>query len=176
MTGTLSLGITGTVVSTVFEDGSGDLTFAYKYSITGTNEVDQATFAPAPWLGVTITDAGADGLGKSTNTGGLSGWIDGDPYSISRDLGAQFPEIAWNPGSSAGTRLEGTNSDYSAEIWFSTTAKSYTTSMAYVLDGSIGQAPAFAPSAVPEPVTMFSAFMAISSLGAYIRRRMKASV
>jgi len=165
--------ITGTVISTVYMNPSNSqLTFEYKFTNTGADELIRAAFDLSHWAGVTITDAGADGSGSSYAGTVLPTWTNGDPIFIGRDATA-YPYIQWR-ADSKGTSLVGPSSGLSSNIWFSTNATAYQVGYTGLSDGgAISSANVLGPN-VPEPITMVTLLLGMGGMAVRRRRRMAA--
>jgi len=164
-------GFSGTVESKVYSDGS-HLLFAYqvfndtesKRSVTHLTIGDTTN----PWLGWTISDAGAwlkrgDKGGHSTGA-----WKDGSPFFLLRESETQGAGLAvyWNYAG-LGTRLK--PGDYSSVFWFVTDAPSYRTTDVAILDGcASGQAVGLAP--VPAPAVLVGILSLVPALAFVLRR------
>ena len=109
-------GLTGTVQSRVYDNGSGGLGFAYRIIMDGnaTRDLVSGTFSDTGWVGVTISDAGADASGSSTAGPGTTTWTDGDPAALSRGVD-EAPRSLFRSGFD-GNQLSA--SDSSAWFWF----------------------------------------------------------
>ncbi len=171
----------GFVDSWVFSDSADPTTrtgllFAYQWTRTiGDTALVRATIGDPsnPWLGVTITDAGADGSGSST-LGGTAGqeWTDGDPNFLLRDpgpvAGGEGLTVQWR-AVSGGTVLVANNT--SSIAWFLTDATNFTLTDVGNLDGGVtADSRALAP-AVPEPGTLALLGFGLAGIGAVRRRR-----
>jgi len=155
-------GIFGSVTSTVYENQTdGTLGFNYLFTRTGGgSDLAAATIgssATNPWLGVTISNAGAYGTGSSTTGGGTPSWTDGYPITLSEALSGSGIAITWLQGDQ-GTLLD-SPSDHSADIFVVTNAKTYGRTNVGLLDsGDVSRAFALAPSSVPEPTGLVALF------------------
>ena len=162
---------TGTVTSKVYTDPGDGGTLGFEYVFTNTTpgpnlDLVRATIGgpTSPWLGVAITDAGADESGTSTTGGTPVSWSDGDPNFLLRDptVSGEGLTIQWRVASD-GTVIRNTT-DFSARIWFDTDSPAYTTGNVGLLDsGSVAFANAFVP--IPEPSTFSLAALGLLSLG-----------
>jgi hypothetical protein len=170
--------ITGDLLTWVYRDpapGTPYLGFEYRFFVTtGKKDLATATIGGAdnPWWGVTITDAGANGIGKSTAEPSTPHWTNGDPYYISRDdnVDGAGIQIYWRNGN-AGTTIHPGN-QYSALIWFVTNSEVFQPCTVGLEDsGGVSSADSFAP--VPEPVSMvFFGTGIVAVFGFVARRRM----
>jgi hypothetical protein len=163
----------GSVTSSVFKNGSGQLAFSYVFNNLippvpmnpPATEITHATINDPsnPWTGVSILSAGADASGMSTAVVGPFGsWTNGNPFNIQRDGTNNGVGIFFNSGGS-GTELASPSNDRSAVIWFTTDATHYKTSNVGLIDGgTVGSGNAFAP-VVPEPSSLV--LSAIGCLG-----------
>lgn len=153
---------TGTATTYIYQEpGTGFLAFAYQFTNATTTSgiapsIVQAAIggANAPWLGVTIVDAGAAGDGSSTPAPSAPNWSDGNPFALVRGSNAQGASITidWSV-LNLGTLLTPPNAK-SALIWFATTATArQTTTVGLADSGSVGQASVCAPF-VPEPASL----------------------
>lgn len=169
----------GTLTSFVWQDlDTGYLAFAYRLTntTTGTGILPSIVMASigdlsAPWLGVNIVNAGADGSGSSTPAVLLPKWSNGNPYALLRDINAN------GAGVSAQFRVlnQGTQlnppADFSALIWFATTSTLYQQTGAAITDTfASAEAYALAP-AVPEPATLVLWGLGFGALGIVAVRR-----
>ncbi len=168
---------TGTVTSKVYTDPGDGGTLGFEYVFTNTTpgpnlDLVRATIGgpTSPWLGVAITDAGADESGTSTTGGTPVSWSDGDPNFLLRDptISGEGLTIQWRVASD-GTVIRNTT-DFSARIWFDTDSPAFTTGNVGLLDsGSVAFANAFVP--IPEPATALLLAGGLAGLAAVRRRR-----
>lgn len=175
MTSNFSGSFTGFIDSYVYRDPSTSwLTFAYEFT-NNTDNIDlvRATIGDPsfPWQGWTIFDAGADESGSSsTNALAPSPWTDGDPNFLLRDptISGEGLSIQWR-ASSIGTTLidhDGSGTGHSSVIWFKTNAPWYqTTNVGLIDSGQVGNAFAYAPAVVPEPVSSTLFLVGAATLG-----------
>jgi hypothetical protein len=176
---TLTAVMSGTVTSTVWKNASNQLTFEYQFNEQGTSEIETASFDSTPWVGVTISDAGADGTGHSCpDSGSPYTWTNGDPATISRNAGTFAPYISWSQTPYGTYLIGGANTGLSANIWFSTTDTGWAWSDTSLQDSSAtgevvllapGSTPAIDPPSpsVPEPLTMAGVLLGVGALGRY---------
>lgn len=141
--------IAGVLTSTVYRNpATGFLGFQYHFTSTGASDLIRATIAGAPWLGVAITDAGADGSGSSTVGTVAPFWTDGDPNFIQRNPVA-FGDgltIQWR-ALSKGTALRA--GDSSSSIFVETNWETFQVVSVGLLDsGAVSTARAFAPGPI----------------------------
>ncbi|GMV96570.1 MAG: PEP-CTERM sorting domain-containing protein [Phycisphaerae bacterium] len=169
MAGSQLDGITTTRVYKNNFDGT--LAFSYVVDTMGFNNPTYITGADMDglsWNGIIISRAGADASGLS-GSGDVAEWADGSPHSITRanpPSGPQSPSWEFKSGS-IGTVIGPNN--ISAEIWFATNAKTWTTAfIAYLGQGSVGRAEVLVP-VIPDPATL--ALLSLGACGAFIRRR-----
>jgi hypothetical protein len=161
----------GSVTSSVFANGSGQLAFSYVFdNLTPPGnppptEITHATINDPsnPWTGVSILSTGADASGMSTAVVGPFGsWTNGNPFNIQRDGTNNGVGIFFNSGGS-GTELASPSNDRSAVIWFATNATHFRRTDVGLIDGgTVGTGNAYAP-VVPEPSSLV--LLAIGCLG-----------
>ncbi|HPD17946.1 MAG TPA: hypothetical protein PLE19_23660 [Planctomycetota bacterium] len=141
--------IAGVLTSTVYRDpATGFLGFRYHFTSTGASDLIRATIAGASWLGVTITNAGADGSGSSTAGTVAPFWTDGDPNFIQRNpvVFGDGLTIQWR-ALSRGTALRA--GDSSSSIFIETNWETFQTVAVGLLDsGAVSTAQAFAPGPI----------------------------
>ena len=176
--GTPAEAYSGHVVSSVFKNSSGQLAFSYVFdNLTPPaggprTEITHATINDPsnPWTGVNILGAGSDSSGLSTPLAGAFGsWANGNPFALTRDAGNSGVGIFFNEFNS-GTQLVSTTNDTSAAIWFTTDARSFTTTNIGMIDGgTTGTAAAFAP-VVPEPSSVVLIVLGALGVGLAGRR------
>lgn len=145
-------------------------------AITGGTTVN----ATSPiWEPFTINAAGADGTGLSTATGSPS-WSNGNPYFLQQD-GSNFGIVIQFDGFNSstfgplGTLLDSPD-NYSAEIWFVTSAKNYQLTNVGISDtsttgGAFAYGPAMGTFVVPEPSAILLALASAAALLWFVRRR-----
>jgi hypothetical protein len=171
--GTPSEAFAGTVTSSVFKNGSGQLAFSYVFTNTTPtpSEITRATINDPsnPWSGISIFGVGSDAGGSSTAVPGAFGsWTNGNPFSIQRDAVDQGISMAFNSFNS-GTQLR-SPSDRSATIWFTTDATHFTrTNIGLIDGGTVGTSNAFAP-VVPEPSTIVLSAFGFFGVALMVRR------
>jgi len=177
----------GVTTSKVYRNKT-DGTLAFSYSVhadaNNTRYIVRATLDGEGWESISVTNAGivADQNGQ---TGAVSGtglavaeWKNGAPIFIARseysptapEWQFQIPRVPVQPNDPAIGTVIGPNDD-SAEIWFMTNAKAYSTSyIAYLDSGQTGRAEVFMPL-IPEPGTMALIGVATGGLAIFRRRR-----
>jgi len=154
-------------------DVSGGLGFVYQFcvdSAQGGAGLVRASFAPADWAGVTISQAAATGAPDGSSTPvGVGGWDDGDPAWIARDPISEAPDIQWRIGTMSG--LIGTilnAGDYSSLIWLETDATKWMPSHASLIDSGISGSVGIL--AVPAPGAALLGMIGLGLVG-WIKRR-----
>src|SRR5262245_2052364 len=98
--GTLTSPITGefigTVDSRVYRDPATNfLSFDYQFTMTDANIACMVRATMDGWLGVSVTDTGANASGASGTFDPNPEWTDGDPLYIGRDEHTQGMEFQW---------------------------------------------------------------------------------
>ncbi len=166
----MTIDFVGTVTTQVYTNNVGGYTFAYVFQNNGTGaapDLVRATFDPANWGNVTITDAGADGSGLSTPAGQAPNWSNGDPYLIARaDLASgTYPFLQWRVANVGTVIAPG---DRSSVIWLETGTASFTFSSLGLLDGGrVGKAQVLV---VPAPAAALLGALGLGMIG-WLRRR-----
>jgi len=164
-------GYIGTVTSSVYMNAAGELAFDYQISITAVPVPPLATPGRSAtiggdWMPYKVYDVGAAGNGAST----MGTWGDGDPAILGRLTAAGYgsPAVMWTtPLLAGGTYLNA--GDSSSNFWFTTDAKSYTTSTFGMLDGGrTGSSFAFIPIPAPGAVLLGAMGLAMT---AWVKRR-----
>jgi len=178
----------GDTTSKVYKNKTdGTLAFSYQVhaDVNNTRYIVRATLDGDGWAGINVTNAGIVGDPQTQQTGYVSGtglavaeWTNGAPIFIARsEYSPTAPEwqfqIPRNPvlpnDPTIGTVIG--PSDDSAEVWFMTNAKSYSTSfIAYLDSGQTGRAEVYMPL-IPEPGTMALIGVATGGLAIFRRRR-----
>jgi hypothetical protein len=168
----------GITTSRIYRNNfDGTLAFSYVVDADVSNGtyITGADMDGVTWNGVTILNAGADNVVNvgTSGSGDVPEWTDGTPYSLTRanpPSPASPKSPAWSfKSGSIGTVIGPTNS--SAEIWFTTNAKSYTTAfIAYLGQGSVGRAEVYVP-VIPDPATLALLGLGASGLAMFRRRR-----
>lgn len=143
----------GTVTSSVFRNPeTGFLGFAYVVELSDMSPQPPIVRATMDgWAGVEILDAGADASGNSGTFDPNPEWLDGDPYSISRDPFTEGLAIQWRQSLASG--LIGTvigPGDTSSVLFFATNVTDFTVGEIDLIDTAFtGEAPVLVP--IPEP-------------------------
>jgi len=164
--------LTANIVSEAFTNGSG--LYAYLYQVTNTGGVNDGAveqFTLWPLVGATTGFHGSvqagylnedPALPPGFQGGGVTPQSPGNFSNTSKVFSFYFQS---DPGPDIGI------SQHSAVLYVLSNLAPGNI-VGSVIDGTPGTGGVVGPTLVPEPVTIFSAFLAIGSLGMYVRKRM----